>query len=112
MSTTPLVEYPNAHATNPYYSNPLRGRTDEGVFLFSCGIFTDAIADSYRALNAHLAERHEAELVSLCPKLPAIPSRGLNEPPSEVVRGGGVQFLLPSVPSARPVINLGVFDRP
>jgi hypothetical protein len=110
---TPLVEYPNAHATNPYYRLPPR--------LGPARPFMDAIGVAYARLN----NRYEAELVALCPKLPALPSRGLNGPPSEdnespsednespsEVVPGGVQFLLPFAPSARPVINLGVFDRP
>jgi hypothetical protein len=81
---TPLVEYPNAHATNPYYA-PVR-----------VGFFADEMHNAYVRLNARLAERHEAELVSLCPELPAIPSRG-PEFPYIRLPDGGVQYILPDV---------------
>ena len=93
---TPLVEYPNAHATNPYYSNPLRGKPADMNAAIACGLFANAMADNYRVLNARLAERHEAELVSLCPELPAIPSRG-PEFPSIKLPDGGIQYILPDV---------------
>lgn len=76
---TPLVEYPNAHATNPHYA-PVR-----------VGFFVSEMHNAYVRLNARLAERHEAELVSLCPTLPAIPSHG----PVEITPQGKEQFTFP-----------------
>lgn len=84
--------YPNHHVTNPYYSNPLRGKPADMNAAISCGEFINAMADSYRALNARywlpemigigsVADRiaaeeaeYEKQLVRLSP--PVIPSRG------------------------------------
>jgi hypothetical protein len=109
--------YPNAHITNPYYSNPLRGKPGDMHACIVCGEFCNALADAYRALNARrtadcfigsVADRiakeeadYEKQLVRLSP--PAIPSQGpplgfrIDEPPSEVTPKGKVQFLMPAV---------------